>query len=85
MEQDYRSEEIGILKGFGQTEDQIEALVPKTATERRQKQMDSVNDFEQMKVDIKMLKDEVTKLRAIVGKDKTSRIEEDTSSETTKS
>lgn len=82
---DYRSEEIGILKGFGQTEEQIQALIPNTASERRQRQTDSVNEFEQMKIDIEMLKEEVTKLRGgavIQGKDVEKEV--DKWSETTK-
>lgn len=86
--QDYRSEEVDILKSLGQSEDQIEAFVPKTATERRQKQKESLSEFAQMKQDIKMLKVEVAKLRGIPwkedGEGESSRIEEDTS-ETEKS
>lgn len=74
---------------MGQSEDQIEAIVPKTAAERRQKQKESLSEFAQMKQDIKILKVEVAKLRGTPWKEdgeegETSRIDEDTS-ETEKS
>ena len=86
--QDYRSEEVGILKSLGQSEDQIEAFVPKTAAERRQKQQESLSEFARMKQDIEILKTEVAKLRGTPWKDDgvdKNRQNEDISSETAES
>jgi len=52
------------LKDLGQTDDQIQQLIPKTASERRRKAEDTIDEFEQMKTDISLLKKEVKSLRA---------------------
>jgi uncharacterized protein YnzC (UPF0291/DUF896 family) len=62
--QDYRSEEVGILKASGQTEEQIESyFVPKTASERRKQKLSQAEEFEQMKTDVAFLLEEVKQLR----------------------
>lgn len=73
------------MKASGQTDDQIDALfVPRTASERRKKQIEEAKDrekeFIQMKKDVDTLKGEVKLLRGVLGEEKLERLGETTSS-----
>ena len=79
LKQDYRSEEVDLLKASGQTDDQIDAwFVPRTASERRKKQIgaakERADEWSQMKKDLDFLKGEVKLLRGAVGEEAIERI-----------
>jgi hypothetical protein len=63
---DYRIEEIAELKAHGMSQEDIEAVVPRTAKERRQYVTDTKNDFEKLKRDVAYLMQEVHELRSNV-------------------
>lgn len=63
-----------MLKSSGQTDDQIDNFVPRTASERRAKIKEETEqkakEFDQIKIDIESLKEEVKHLRSIVDEGK---------------
>ena len=54
------------MKASGQTEEQIEFLVPRKASERRQKALEDAKDLIRMKQDLLSLQQEVKRLRNIL-------------------
>ena len=63
---DYRIEQVAELKAHGMSQEEIDALVPRSAKERRQYVTDTKNDFEKLKRDVAYLMQEVHELRANV-------------------
>ena len=71
IEQDYRSEEVSLLKATGRTDLEIDGIVPSTPYERRKRAEEEAknqaDEFLQMKKDIEVLKEEVKLLRGMLG------------------
>eukprot|EP00586_Coscinodiscus_wailesii_P022380 CAMPEP_0172511258 /NCGR_PEP_ID=MMETSP1066-20121228/235061_1 /TAXON_ID=671091 /ORGANISM="Coscinodiscus wailesii, Strain CCMP2513" /LENGTH=154 /DNA_ID=CAMNT_0013290565 /DNA_START=367 /DNA_END=831 /DNA_ORIENTATION=+ len=59
---DYRSEEIGYLKASGKTDAEIERYVPKTTRERVAVQKSARSEYETLKLDVFLLKSQVSDL-----------------------
>lgn len=62
---DYRTEEIGYLRGQGKSDEEIEKYIPKTSQERYASNKQKLSEYEQLKVDVKVLKDKVESLENI--------------------
>lgn len=69
---DYRNEEIGYLRQTGKTDKEIDRYVPKTAKERVAMQKTIRNEYDQLKLDVLMLKEQVKELTATISTMKTA-------------
>ena len=65
--QDYRNEEITILKNSGLSQDAINAFVPPTASERMSEKITMAKEYMQLKEDVANLKEEVKMLKDKLG------------------
>lgn len=63
--QDYRSEEIGYLRSAGKSDEEIDKIIPKTSSELIQDRKKKLSEYEQLKLDVKMLKEEVALLKSM--------------------
>jgi hypothetical protein len=61
--QDYRSQQIGTLRASGKTQEEIDAIVPKTSAELRQEYQNKKMSVTDMQSDIAFLLQEVKELR----------------------
>lgn len=62
---DYRSEEIGYLRSAGKSDEEIDKIIPKTSSELIQDRKKKLSEYEQLKLDVKMLKEEVALLKSM--------------------
>lgn len=70
QQQDYRGQQIETLRANGKTQEEIDAIVPKTISEVRQKEVERKKSAVDMQTDIAFLLQEVQDLRKmIVAKD----------------
>jgi uncharacterized protein YoaH (UPF0181 family) len=67
QQQDYRVQEIETLRASGKTQEEIDAIVPKTITEIRQKEVAQKKSVVEMQKDITFLLQEVQELRKMFG------------------
>mmetsp|Transcript_4833 Transcript_4833/g.7991 ORF Transcript_4833/g.7991 Transcript_4833/m.7991 type:complete len:173 (+) Transcript_4833:147-665(+) len=60
---DYRMEEVQYLSAMGKSAEEIKAFVPETSMERREKIKQDKSDLEDLKVDVALLKREISNLK----------------------
>jgi hypothetical protein len=65
-QQDYRGQQIETLRASGKSQEQIDAIVPKTISEVRQKEVERKKSVVDMQTDIDFLLQEVKELRKLI-------------------
>jgi len=79
---DYRKEEVGYLKKSGISEEEIGKYVPETQQERYNKNKSVRNEYQQLKLDVALMKQQIKELREKLLEEKEEKnVEEDNSSE----
>mmetsp|Transcript_3822 Transcript_3822/g.5517 ORF Transcript_3822/g.5517 Transcript_3822/m.5517 type:complete len:162 (-) Transcript_3822:419-904(-) len=81
---DYRNEGIDVLRNSGLSQEEINAIIPQTLSERITEREEKKDEFEQMKDDIKVLQEEMSALKVSLGISGSSNIDNNNNTDSNK-